>query len=295
MTFDAANLNRKAIREALELIAAHQGGIARAGKLASSSPTRKVLNEAARVRAQLIDAADRAGKAGLGSAQENVARQAATQVEYVRRAVAPLSVDQLTRELAWVLRSDSTVGAKLVATEIVREQAELRAVRGQRPAPNRAVAERLLAQARRTLDDAQAGSDDDPPPPPQPPSEGDQAGIDDLIAAIQEEGEQTRKTLREEGEKTRETIEGAGRSRGKIGLLLSLAGLLVSCATLYLQTQKAPPPPSRPAGESTLKIQGPVVPPPAGPLAGGLRLGPPFTHPPDAGRSLSGSVSLRTR
>lgn len=248
------------------------------------------------MRAQLIDTAEQVGKAGLGSAQEQISRQVTAQVEYVRRALAPLSVDQLSRELAWVLRSDSTDGAKLVATEIVREQAELRASREKRPVPNPAVAQRLLAQARRTLTDAQAGPDEVCPDPHVPeadsseraapaesvppaktdvPDEGGQTGIDDLIAAIQEEGEQTRKTLREEGEKTRETIEGAGRARGKVGLLLGLATLLISCASLYLQAQQPSPPPSRTPGESILKIQGPVAPPAAGPAAGGLRLGPP--------------------
>lgn len=291
MTFDAAGLNRRVIREALEFVAANRDQIARATAVASSSPTKRVLNETGRVRAQLAGAADRASQVGLRSAEMQTADRAAAQADYVRRAVAPLGVDQLTRELAWVLRSDSTLGAKLVATDIVREQAELRAGRESRRVADHAVAQRLLAQARRTLDDAQTGRGDVesrpdyleqaapgetmPPAGTDVPSEDGQVGIDDLIAAIQEEGEKTRETLREESKKTRDTIKGAAKSTWRTSLLLGLAALLVSLASFYLQAQGPSPTPRHASGAASFKAQGPVAPPAAGPPGGRLRLGPP--------------------
>lgn len=278
MAFDAEGLNRRAIRDALEFVAANQQGITKAAVVASSSPTRQVLERAERVRAEIADAADQAAKAGLASARAQAARRAEAQAEYVRRAVAPLGVDQLARELAWVLRSDCTLGAKLVATDIVREQAELRARREKRPAPDVAVAQRLLVQARRTIADAQdAPPENAPPPEPEAPSEGGSVtGIDDLIDAIQKEGEETRKTLREEGEKTRETIEGTAKATGKVSLLLGLGALLVSFASLYLQIQEPPPTSPRAPGQVTLESRGPAAPAPTGPPAGRQRLGPPL-------------------
>lgn len=287
--------------------------LAKGADVASSSSTRLALREAERFRAQLSGAAKQASKAETGSADGQVARLVAAKARYVRRVLGPLSVDQLAGELAWVLRSDVSVGAKLVATEIVREQAELRAARGQGPAPNPAIGGRLLAQARRTLRDAEEGLEEprprapeaearEPAPAKAVPSPGTagqgeegEAGIEDLIAAIQKEGEQTRKTLREEGEKTRKTIEGSGRARGRASLLLGLATVLISFASLYLPTQESGPIPKRGAGESTLRIQGPAAPSAAGPTAGEPRLGPSLKFPPGKGQSAGGSVSLQAR
>lgn len=318
MTLEMAGLNRRAIRDALEFVAAHRQEIAKAAEAASSSSTKQVLDQAERARAELIDAAERAGKLGRGSAQRQNAHNVQAQVEYVRRAVAPLDVDQLSRELAWVLRSDATVGAKLVATEIVQEQAELRAARKKRLAPNHALAQRLLAQARRTLDDARAGREDLESPRPnrnsagadlfgQAAPEGDSQtgddapagdghpGVDDLIAAIREEGERTRETLREEGKRTRETIEGAAKSKGRTNLLLGLGALLISLASLYLQVHEPPPPPRHaPKEPSSLRSQGPTAPPAAGPSSDRLRLGPPPKTPPgDAWGPVSGLPRAR--
>lgn len=246
---DLYGLDSHAVRKALEFVAAHRSNIDKAQGVAASTASQVVLKEAERQRVEIIRSIELASSSTPDSVVDAAIRRRAEQVAYIRRAVEPLSADKLTGQMAAMLTSDSSIGAKMVAMEVVREQVDLRRVRDEGLNGSIAAARQLVDEARATLSAAGMSpenlgwalpdiEDAENEPRRERQEEPPPRGVEELIRAVREEGAKTQREVR----KTREAVQQAAKPlwRDNVALALIVAALLVALAGLYLQDSQSP-------------------------------------------------------
>jgi hypothetical protein len=238
---DPYGLDNHAVRKALEFVAAHRSDIAKAQEVAASSASRTVIKEAERQRAQIIRTLELASEKAARSAIDATTRRRANEVAYLRRAVEPLSADKLAGQMAAMLNSDNSIGAKMVAMEVMREQADLQRARDEGLDSSIAAARQLVDEARATLSTVGVSPEDlgwtlpeidqvKNESPDERQEEPVPAGVEELIRAIREDGAETRRTIQETAQPG--WLE-------YTTLVLMVAVLLVSLAGLYLQASQS--------------------------------------------------------
>lgn len=241
-TANPYGLDNHAVRKALEFVAAHRSDVAKAQEVAASSASRTVIKEAERQRAQIIRTLELASEKAVRSTIDVTAQRRANEVAYLRRAVEPLSADKLAGQMAAMLKSDNSIGAKMVAMEVIREQADLQRARDGGLGSSIATARQLVDEARATLSTVGVSPEDlgwalpemgqvENGARDERQEEPVAASVEDLIQAIREDGAETRKAIQKTARPGWYEYT---------ALMLIVAALLVSLATLYLQASQGP-------------------------------------------------------